>query len=106
MIAGYTVRVNLLDYTASVIPVTTVDKQIDVWDKSFTPVTEMDKTIHENCMLSLPFWDYLRVLMMLDDPEIYDGAHVSVQLVGRRLQEEKILALTEIIGDALGKHVV
>lgn len=37
---------------------------------------------------------------------MYDGAHVSVQLVGRRFQEEKILAITEIIGDALGKHVV
>jgi len=41
-----------------------------------------------------------------DDANLYDGAHVSVQLIGRRLQEEKILALTEIIGDALGKHVV
>jgi amidase len=41
-----------------------------------------------------------------DDANLYDGAHVSVQLIGRRLQEEKILALTEVIGDALGKHVV
>jgi amidase len=40
------------------------------------------------------------------DPEIYDGAHVSVQVIGRRYQEEKVLALTEMIGDALGKHVV
>lgn len=44
--------------------------------------------------------------MRTDDANLYDGAHVSVQLIGRRLQEEKILALTEIIGDALGKHVV
>jgi amidase len=44
--------------------------------------------------------------MNLDDPELYDGAHVSVQVVGRRFQEEKVLALTEILGDALGKHVV
>jgi amidase len=42
----------------------------------------------------------------VDDPEIYRGAHVGVQIVGRRLQEEKILALTEILGDVLGKHVV
>lgn len=38
-----------------------------------------------------------------DDPEIYDGAHVGVQLVGRRFQEEKILAITEVLGEALGK---
>lgn len=41
-----------------------------------------------------------------DDAEIYDGAHVSVQVIGRRLQEEKVLALAEMIGDALGKHIV
>jgi amidase len=28
-----------------------------------------------------------------DDPEIYDGAHVSLQIVGKRLQEEKMLAI-------------
>jgi amidase len=44
--------------------------------------------------------------LLLDDPEIYDGAHVSVQLIGRRLQEERVLALAEMIGDALGKHLV
>ena len=36
-----------------------------------------------------------------DDPDIYDGAHVSVQVIGRRLQEEKILALAEFIGNAI-----
>jgi len=47
-----------------------------------------------------------RLLIVVDDPEIYDGAHVGVQIVGRRFQEEKVLALTEILGDALGKHIV
>ncbi len=47
-----------------------------------------------------------QVLIIVDDPELYHGAHVSVQVVGRRFQEEKVLALTEILGDALGKHVV
>lgn len=42
----------------------------------------------------------------IDDPEIFDGAHVSVQIVGRRFQEEKVLAITQILGDALGKSVV
>ena len=36
-----------------------------------------------------------------DDAEIFDGAHVSVQLVGRRLQEEKMLALAEYVGNSL-----
>ena len=36
-----------------------------------------------------------------DDPEIYDGAHVAIQVVGRRLQEEKVLALAEHVSEAL-----
>jgi amidase len=35
------------------------------------------------------------------DPEIYDGAHVAVQLVGRRLQEEKMLAIAKYVSDAV-----
>lgn len=50
----------------------------------------------------------LSALLMqgIDDPEIYDGAHVGLQIVARRLQEEKVLALTEILSDALGNHIV
>ena len=36
-----------------------------------------------------------------DDPELYDGAHVSIQIVGRRLEEEKMLAIAEYVGDSL-----
>lgn len=36
-----------------------------------------------------------------DDPEIYDGAHVAIQLVGRRLQEEKVIALGEYLDGLL-----
>ena len=39
--------------------------------------------------------------MNLDDPAIFDGSYVSVQVVGRRLQEEKVLAITEYIGSKL-----
>lgn len=53
---------------------------------SFKPVSEQDTDIQE---------DY--------DPEIYHGAHIAVQLVGRRLQEEKVLALSEYIGGAIAE---
>lgn len=39
--------------------------------------------------------------MGVDDPKIYDGAHVGLQLVGRRLQEEKVLAMTEYVAGLL-----
>ena len=40
-------------------------------------------------------------MCLIDDPEVYDGAHVSVQIVGRRLQEEKVLALAEYVASVL-----
>jgi amidase len=41
--------------------------------------------------------------MRIDDAEIYDGAHVSLQIVGRRLQEEKMLTIAEYVGRLIGK---
>ena len=77
---------NALDYTSCAVPVTNVDKKIDAVNKSFKPVSEQDADIQK---------DY--------DPEFYHGAPVAVQLVGRRLQEEKVLALSEYVGGAVAK---
>ena len=65
---------------------TNVDKKIDVVNKSFKPVSEQDRETQN---------DY--------DPELYHGAPVAVQLVGRRLQEEKVLALSEYVGLAIAE---
>ena len=46
---GYTVIVNMLDYTASTIPVTTADKEIDIVDKEFKPLNEQDEAISKIC---------------------------------------------------------
>ncbi|KAL8853963.1 MAG: hypothetical protein Q9221_001271 [Calogaya cf. arnoldii] len=81
---GYSSIVNVLDYTSCTLPVTTVDKSIDVLDPSFKPVGDLDKKVMDTY-----------------DPEIYDGAHVGVQLIGRRLQEEKVLAVTEYVAEVL-----
>ncbi len=63
---------------------TNVDKKVDVVNKNFKPVSEQDRETQK---------DY--------DPEIYHDAHVALQLVGRRLQEEKVLALSEYVGGAI-----
>lgn len=41
--------------------------------------------------------------LTIDDAELYHGAHVGLQIVGRRLQEEKMLAIAEYIGGLVGK---
>ncbi|KAF7586619.1 hypothetical protein BBP40_008555 [Aspergillus hancockii] len=81
---GYTSFVNVLDYPSVIIPVTHADKLVDKRESRTDFLSETDKEI---------FSDY--------DPEIYDGAPVGIQLVGQRLQEEKLLALAEYASKAL-----
>ena len=46
---GYSVYVNLLDYTSVVVPVTTVDKGVDKVDEGYKPLDETDKEVYESC---------------------------------------------------------
>ncbi|KAF5127739.1 Acetamidase [Metarhizium anisopliae] len=77
---GYTKVINLLNYSAVVIPVTKADKSIDAIDGSYCPQNGTDQRN----------WDAY-------DPEVYDGAPVGVQLVARKFEEEKILAIAKIV---------
>ena len=81
---GYTTWINLLDYTSVIVPVTRVDKNIDKADSDYKALNKIDEKCHKTY-----------------DPEIYDGAYVGVQLVGRRLQEEKMLAIADVAAEAL-----
>ena len=97
---GYSTFVNLLDYTSCVFPVTTADKNVDVMDKDFRPLSDEDKEVAAGCEnMDRPRALSSGLIENTDDPEIFDGAHVGVQLIGRRLQEEKVLALAEYLGD-------
>ncbi|KAH7069641.1 amidase signature domain-containing protein [Paraphoma chrysanthemicola] len=84
---GYSTWVNALDYTSVVVPITNVDKNVDVKDEGYKALSDQDKQIQD---------DY--------DPEIYNGSHVSLQIVGRRLQEEKMIAVAEYVEKLLGKQ--
>ena len=125
---GYSVFVNVLDYSACTIPVLEVDKAIDVVDQDFQPFTKSDQAVHDDCKYlnfhsakqrDIQFHDLTtvtggfesrtrtnmsHVAFMIDDPEIYHGASVGVQVIGRRLQEERVLALAELIGEAIARH--
>lgn len=50
---GYTTWVNLLDYTSVVVPVTTVNKSVDLADKEYSPLNEENKICHESCKSNL-----------------------------------------------------
>lgn len=46
---GYSTIFNTLDYTSCVVPVTNVDKSVDVVDKGFKPVNEIDELSMGDC---------------------------------------------------------
>lgn len=83
---GYTSQWNLLDYPSVVFPVTTVDVAKDPKDKSYTPKNEQDRFIYD-----------------MYKPETFEGLPVGLQIVGKRFQDEKVLAALAEIERALGR---
>jgi len=81
---GYTAQWNILDYPALVFPVTQVDPAIDKKEEGYQPRNENDAYNYE-----------------LYDPEKYKDAAISLQLVGRRYDDEKIIQALEFIKDKL-----
>jgi amidase len=75
---AYTSQWNLLDYPAAVFPVCKVDKEKDIAENGFESMNGKDK---EN-------WG------LYDADEVH-GAPVSLQLVGRRFEDEKVLRILE-----------
>lgn len=85
---GYASVINLLDFTSVVVPVTFADKKLDGVKSDFRPLGKLDEVVQG---------EY--------DPEVYHGAPVAVQVIGRRLSEEKTLGIAEEIGRLLGNAV-
>jgi amidase len=49
MFLGYTQAINLMDYSAIVIPVTKADKSIDIIDPCFSAENDLDALNWEAC---------------------------------------------------------
>ncbi|OJD18947.1 hypothetical protein AJ78_01059 [Emergomyces pasteurianus Ep9510] len=92
---GYTGTVNLLDFTACTVPVTFVDPEIDLPDQPDgkfdaagqpipSPASDLDRAVRKNY-----------------EPRRYKGLPVAVQVVGRRLEEERILGIAQVLGKLL-----
>ncbi|KAL9001055.1 MAG: hypothetical protein Q9169_000539 [Polycauliona sp. 2 TL-2023] len=86
---GYTFLFNLLDYTAGVLPITHVDATLDKLPASF-------KVSQLNGVARGAYKHY--------DAEKMHGLPVGVQVVGQRLQEEKVLAIMEKVVEIMEKE--
>lgn len=86
---GYTFMFNLLDYTCGIMPITHVDKEKDQfpWDFDIKKFNGIARGAYKHY-----------------DATAMHGLPVAVQVVGQRLEEEKVLAIMKRIEDALGEQ--
>jgi len=75
---GYTFLFNLLDYTCGIMPITHVDRQLDALPAGFS-------TKGMNGVAKGAYMYY--------DADAMHGLPVAVQIVGQRLEEEKVLSI-------------
>ncbi|KAI4749247.1 fatty-acid amide hydrolase, partial [Aureobasidium sp. EXF-8845] len=72
---GYTSLWNILDQPAVVFPTgLSVDKNVDVMEEGYAPLSEKDKEEHEAY-----------------DPELFDGVPITLQLAGKHYHDEDVL---------------
>lgn len=84
---NYSCPFNFVDYPSVVLPVTKVDKKLDCVQSDYISTNDIDET----------FYKYY-------DPELYNGMPTCLQVVGRQLQEENILAVASVVESCLKVH--
>lgn len=93
---GYTSQWNLLDYPAVVFPVTQVQPEIDVKETNYQPRNSKDEFNYNLCKIfffsnfSSQATTQLTQDRWIDEPEMYRDAPVSLQLIGRPYEDEKV----------------
>ncbi|KAK7211680.1 hypothetical protein V2G26_018858 [Clonostachys chloroleuca] len=84
--SAYATSLNVLDYPSIGIPITVADQHIDEIDPKFKPLTSKDAEV-----------------MQTYDPGEFHGCPISIQLIGRRQDEETLFAMAKIVQDAVDK---
>ena len=101
---AYSSIVNVLDYSAGSFPVTFADRSLDFDIPDYEPMNLTDRTVWRTCKGLFSACATLAnctVLFIPDQKDLFDGAPVGLQVMGRRLQEEKVIGLMEVIYAAL-----
>lgn len=81
---NFTASLNVLDYSAVSTPVLKADKAIDLVDKEYSPVNKAEKLVCEYYV-----------------PELYHDTPVGVQVIAPRYEEERAIALAQVINESL-----
>jgi len=96
---------NGLDYAAASFPVSTVNPAIDVKKPPHEFLSKADESTYNLCV-SISFVNRKLYFLFIttsftDDPVTFKGAPIGLQLVGRTLEEEAVIAMTEIVDAAI-----
>ncbi|ODV86005.1 hypothetical protein CANARDRAFT_7365 [[Candida] arabinofermentans NRRL YB-2248] len=76
----YTSPFNTTDCASVVLPVTSVDAGVDIKDSSYKPLNELDEEVYNSY-----------------DAELFHNMPVCLQVVTKKLEEEKALAIAAIV---------
>ncbi|KAF9485469.1 amidase [Pholiota conissans] len=95
-LAEATIIYNVLDMPAGCLPVTRVDPAKDHLTDEWLTGPGLGSRVIEGGIY--------RGTKPLYDPEALRGMPVNVQLVGKKWEEEKVLAIMKVVDDALGKE--
>ncbi|ABN67307.2 Acetamidase [Scheffersomyces stipitis CBS 6054] len=79
---NYTAPFNLCDCCSVVVPITNVDRLIDEIDTSYVPINPADNHMYQSY-----------------DPDLFDKMPVCLQVVTKKLEEEKALVVASIIDE-------
>ncbi|KAI9656081.1 MAG: hypothetical protein M1821_005142 [Bathelium mastoideum] len=90
---AYTSQWNLLDYPALVFPVSKVDAALDPIESEYQPMNEKDEEVFRACKYPITLKNLSKMrnpTFHPDNPHKFENAPISLQLVGRRYEDEKV----------------
>ena len=89
---------NVVDSPVGVVPVTRVDLALDAVSDDWKPGTEgSGSKLLEDAL-------YWKKRPIVYDADAMKGLPVGVQIVGRRWEEEKVIAMMKVVDGALGER--
>ena len=95
-LAAATTLFNAVESSAGALPVTHIDPAQDRIDEKWIKETGQGSTILEGGLFTSK--------NALYNPDAMEGMPVSVQIVGRKWEDEKVLAMMRVVDEALGKN--
>ncbi|KZT66478.1 general amidase [Daedalea quercina L-15889] len=102
---NYTRVWNVLDRTTSAFPVTRVNLALDKKPAAHEFLSPLDKFYYELCKLPVSrlvlYFLFDALIIRADEPSVFENMPVGLQLVGQTLEEEAVIAMTEIVVAAL-----